>query len=245
MRETIFEATNLMNLMKLEPELFKNIPLSQEIILSWFEACDAVWLHNGDPTKPHAELTSGMCSNGFFDCLRVLCHPNLNEILAYELAKRMVKEGLADFERVDWVIGSPYAAITFSYEVAKALDATHMFCEKDPADPKGKKMLWKRLTIPESATVLQIEELITTSGTMQEVRRAIKEGNEYPVNFLPVVGTLAHRPPKLPVDYGEQQVVALVEKEIWAVPPEECPLCKAGSVRYRPKTHWRELTGKN
>lgn len=230
-------------LLELRPRDFTQIPPEEEI-LSWFALCDAVWIHDGNPTKPHAELTSGMCSNGFFDCLRILCHPNLNEILANALTLKLVKQCLSKYDRVDWVIGSPYAAITFSYEAAKQLEATHMFVEKDPADPKGKKMLWKRLTIPEGATVLQIEELITTSGTMQEVRRAVEEGNEAPVNFLPVVGALVHRPPKLPVDYGERRVVPVIEKAIWAVPPEECPLCKAGSPRYRPKTHWKELTGK-
>jgi len=77
-----------------------------------------------------------------------------------------------------------------------------------------------------------------------EVRRAVQEGNGEPVNFLSLVGALVHRPPKLPVDYGDRRVIALIEKEIWAVDPKDCPLCLAGSVRYRPKTHWAELTGK-
>ena len=40
------------------------------------------------------------------------------------------------------------------------------------------------------------------------------------------------------------QVVALVEKEIRVYKPEECPYCAVGSPRYRPKTHWAELTGR-
>lgn len=216
--------------------------LKETTILEWFEMHDAYWGHDGDPKKPHAELTSGMCSNAFFDCWRVLCQPDFNEFLARQLVRKLRAEGVTD--KVDWVVGSPYAAITFSYEVAKALGAIHGFAEKDPVDPQGKKMVWRRMAIPKGATVLQIEELITTSGTFKEVRRAVEEGNPEPVNFLPVVGALVHRPPKLPVDYGDREVIALVEKEIWAVDPSECDLCKAGSVRYRPKTHWKELTGK-
>lgn len=41
----------------------------EEKVLGWFEKFDAVWMHNGDLRKPHAELTSGKCSNGFFDCM--------------------------------------------------------------------------------------------------------------------------------------------------------------------------------
>lgn len=224
------------------PQIFAKRTISPETILHWFEACDAVWLHDGDPRKPHAELTSGMCSNGYFNCPEVLKYPNLGEILAKQLVRRLKTNGL---EQVNWVIGSAYAAITFSYEVAKALGTIHGFVEKDPADPKGKRMLWRRMTIPAGALILQIEELITTSGTFKEVRRAVEEGNPEPVNFLPLVGVLVHRPPKLPIDYGDRKVVGLIEKEVWAVEPNECPLCKAGSPRYRPKTHWRELTGKS
>ncbi len=213
----------------------------ERYVLDIFEQYDAVWLHDGKLTNPHAELTSGMCSDGYFDVPRILKYPNLCGILAVELVKRLRKSGV---KKVDWVIGSPYAAITFSYEIAKLLRAIHGFAEKDPQDPKKKQMLWRRVTIPKGATILQIEELITTSGTFREVRRAIQEGNSETVNFLPIVGTIIHRPPKLPVDYQNVKVVALVEKEIWAINPEDCPLCRAGSKRYRPKTNWNKLTKK-
>ena len=230
------------DLRRFSPRDYDNRALAQEEMLRLFDLCDAVWVHDGDPKKPHAELTSGMCSDGFFDCWRVLCYPNLSEIFARQLTRRLRENGV---EEVDWVVGSSYAAITFSYEVARAFGAIHGFVEKDPADPtKGKKMVWQRVKIPAGAKVLQVEELITTSGTMMEVRRAIKEGNEEEINFLPIIGTLVHRPPKLPVDYGDRKVVALIERAIWAVNPDKCPLCEAGSLRYRPKTNWAKLTGK-
>lgn len=224
----------------INPRNFDGKRLSQEEILHWFDLCDAVWLHDGDPKKPHAELISGMCSNGYFDCLRVLRHPNLNEVLVRQLTRKLKTHGI---EKVPWVIGSPYAAITFSYEVAKHLGAIHAFVEKDPSDSEQRRMLWRRMTIPEGDQVLQVEELITTLTTTNEVRRAVEEGNSEPVSFIPIVGALVHRPPKLPVDYGDRKVIALIEKEVWAVEPP-CSLCQAGSPRYRPKTHWKELTGK-
>ena len=228
----------------LNPRDFDNRVLTEEDILFQFSLCGAFWIHDGNPKKPHAELTSGLCSNGYVNCSKVFKKPFFTEILAQQLVQLLQKRGIG---KVDWVIGSPYAGITFSYEVAKAFRATHGFTEKDPSDPKKKRMTWKRFSIPAEAKVLQIEELITTSGTFQEVRRAILEGNSEPVNFLPIVGTLIHRPPKLPINYkidGEEiKVISLVEKLMWAVDPSECPLCKALSVRYRPKNHWAELTG--
>ena len=105
-------------------------------------------------------------------------------------------------------------------------------------------MLWRRITIPAGAKVLQAEELITTIGTTREVRRAVTEGNAEQVEFLPFVGTIIHRPARLPMVYEGMEVVSLVERAVWAVDPSECPLCKAGSKRVKPKTHWAELTGK-
>lgn len=184
-----------------------------------------------------------MCSNAYFDCTRVLCYPSLAEPLAGKIAD-LLKGNSEIYPPINWVVGSAYAAITFSYEVARRLRVSHGFTEKDPTDPSGKKMLWRRMQIPAGAKVLQIEELITTSHTFREVRRAIEEGNTEPVEFLPVVGALVHRPRKLPADYGDVRVAALLEKEVWAVEPEVCPLCKAGSRRLRPKSNWAELTGK-
>ena len=102
----------------------------------------------------------------------------------------------------------------------------------------------KEIGDPKGAKVLQIEELITTLGTTTNIREAVEKGNLEPVEFLPIVGTLVHRPPKLPVTYNGLEVVSLVEKEVWAVDPAECPLCRQGSIRLKPKSHWAELTGK-
>ena len=224
-----------------DPRHYDDKILTSDDVLSWFDVYDAVWVYDAsNPEAPHAELSSGKCSNGFFDCMRVLRNPRLCEILGFQLARKLKEAGV---KKVDWVIGSPYAAITFSHEVAKAYNAIAAFAEKDPSDPKGKKMIWRRMQIPKDAVVLQVEELITTSGTFVDVCRAVNEGNYEPVNWLSIVGTLVHRPPKLPVDYNGIEIVSLIEQVVWAV-DAPCRLCNAGSPRYRPKANWAKLTGK-
>jgi len=231
------------NLLDLKPWHFRDTIVLPETIISWFQNQDAFWQYQGspDPKNPHAELTSGLCSDGFIDCLRILCYPNVAEILGFQLAQKM-QPYLIRVGKVDWVVSSAYAAITFGHEVAKAVGAKFMFTEKDPSDPKGKKMLWQRITIPEGSVVLQVEELITTSGTFHEVRRAIQEGNSEAVNFVPVIGALVHRPETLSVKYGDLKVVALIEREIKNWNPADCPLCRVGSPRLRPKKNWAQLT---
>lgn len=233
---------DLRSLLSLDPaDLKGRIILSDEII-KWFIACDAYWYHDGNSANPHAELTSGMCSNGFFDCLRILKFINLSEILAENLARKIKACGIG-YSKVDWVVASPMAGITFGHDVARALGANYfMFVEKDP-EHKG-KMLWNRMAIPKGDTVLQIEELTTTAKTMNAVKEAVDLGNPSPVNWLPCVGILVHRPPILSKASYDRMPIALIEKEVWAVDPSKCPLCKEGSKRLRPKTHWTELTKK-
>lgn len=230
------------DLLRLDPRGFGH-PQPESKILSWFRMADALWNYEGEPSpnKPHAELTSGLCSNGYVDCPRLLSHPNVTDILANTL---VVKLAIAAVVEVDWVVSSAYAAITFGHEVAKVFGARFGNTVKDPTDPEQKRMLWRRLTIPRGATVLQVEELITTMGTTQEVRRAVKQGNAEPVEFLSAVGTLVHRPADPAAVLRDNNIISVLEMEIWTKPPEECPLCAAGSPRVKPKTHWRELTGR-
>lgn len=238
-----------MDLRKIDPKEYITVDLGQDIILGWLHDAEAGWMHNGDPKMPHAELASGMCSNGFFFCRKLLKYPNINEILAFQLAKKLAAAlfvshvGAVTGRLVDAVVGSPYSALTFSYMVAHIFCVQHGIPEKDQSDPKGKKMTWKE-EFPAGTRILRVEELVTTMGTTDEVTRAIQQINPYPVTFLPVIGVLVHRPPTLPIYYWNKRIVALVEREIWAVPPEQCELCKAGSPRVKPKANWARLVGK-
>lgn len=199
------------------------------------ELCGALWLHAGDPAAPHAELTSGKCSNGFVDVLRVLCHVNLCDILARELWRK-VREVYTG--PVDWVIGSDHAGAALSHSVAREFCAKHDFTEKGPE----KTQLWKRFVIEPDEVVLQVEELMITSGTLTAVRQGIRQGNPHPVTFAPVVGVLVHRSNVYEIEGSPVAHFAHYDINVWN--PAECPLCKAGSKRLRPKQNWAELTGK-
>ncbi len=160
--------------------------------------CGALWLHSGDPAQPHAELTArtdasgvvipGKCSDGFVDVLRVLRHANLCDILAREMWRKV---RAAYNGPVNWVVGSDHAGATFSHSVAREFRAQHDFTEKGP----DKTQLWKRFVIEPGEVVLQVEELMTTSGTLAAVRQGIRQGNPhlFAVTFAPVAAVLVHR----------------------------------------------------
>ena len=216
--------------------------MNQKEIYDIFDNYNAIWVHNGEATMPHAELTTGLCSNGFINCREVLKYTNICKKLSEQLYYKVLREVV--LRNVNLVVGSPYSAITFSYQFAALSGKVHGFTEKDPSDPKGKKMVWKGGLIRAEEKVLQVEELITTSSTFFEVRRAMQQANPESINFLPFVACIVHRPQNLSVNYNGIKIISLIEKEIWSVKPEDCPLCKAGSKRLRPRGNWAELTGK-
>lgn len=242
MKSNVFNVTRPWQLSFLDGRHFSDPGITDEEFDYVLRVADALWLHNGDPKMPHAELTSGKCSNGFVDVLRVLKYVNLCELFGHELHKLLTREkslhSLSIRERrPDWVIGSDHAGATISYEVARRIGAKHDFTEKD-----GKTQLWKRHVIKPDELVLQVEELVTTTGTLRAVREGIQNGNSNPVTFVPVVMTLVHRSDTY--EFEGSPILYFRHYEIESWEPGECPLCAAGSKRLRPKQSWAELTGK-
>ena len=229
-----------------DPQWWKNKVLTPEEALGWFAAYESGWLYDGEPDskKAHAKLTSGKCSNGYFNCRDLFSkNPRICAILAYQLVRILMDQRIVG--EFDWVVGSSYSAITISYEVAKILGVSHGFTESEKDLEGNKIQAWKR-SIPPGSKILQVEELITTLKTSAQVRKAVLDSNEHPIEFLPYVVTAVHRPGELPVNYDEGwKIIPFIEKKVWADYPEKCPYCKIGSPRYKPKgKNWAKLTGK-
>ena len=215
---------------------FTNRRMTEPELREILEAAKAFWMHDGNPMRPHAELTTGKCSDGFVDTLRALRFSNVCYVAAQALAKsiRDVYQG-----PIDWVIGSDHAGAVFSQNVAIWLNAQHDFTEKGPEKAQD----WKRFKIKEGEVVVQVEELMTTSDTFTRVRNGVRAGNGSPVTFAPVAGVLIHRSSVWQIEDTQIVPFAHYDITVWDG-PEVCPLCKAGSKRLRPKQNWAELTGK-
>ena len=210
--------------------------MTREEFCHIFKLCEAMWIHDGRASSPHAELTSGKCSDGFINTPAVLQYTNLCELFSYQLMRLFLVHVVAN--RLGWVIGSDHAAATLSYSLAARLMCKHDFTEKGPGDTQ----LWRRHTIGPDEIVLQVEELVTTTATLERVRKGIIAGNTGPVKFEPFVLTLVHRSPHKTFDGVPIHYLQHFDISTWD--PKDCPLCKQGSKRLRPKTNWVELTGK-
>ena len=198
-----------------------------------FQEHGAIWMHAGQPARPHALLTSGLHSDGFVNCTFVTQHP--------QLVRRIVGEadGLAasfQREQAEWVIGSAFGAITLAYAVAERLGARAGFTEKD-----GEGMKLARFEIAPGEKVLVIEDTISTGGSTLKTIAALQQAGAAAGDILPFIVCLVNRSGANSL--AGRQIRALITTQIHTWQAGACPLCQAGSTAVRPKAHWKELTG--
>lgn len=236
---------------------FSERPVTIEEFVHMATVLDAYWRHPGakSPKAPHAVTVEGLCTNGFIDTLAVLAYPNLRRIFARQMERVVVRHlretnvgktlDLWKMRPFYWVIGSAYASIQFSGDVAYRLSATRSgFMERG----EGKEQLWTRFPIKEDETVLQVEELVTTAATLRRVREGIRRGNQVlggatNISFAPFSASLVHRSTETEFEGGP--ILYCYHFDIATWKPEDCPLCTAGSERIekpKKKGNWARLT---
>jgi len=203
---------------------------------------NAIWTFKGLEGEPHALLASGKHSDGYINLNTVLQSPQLCETLAEQLVSKLRSQGITK-ENIDVVVSSSYAAIVFGYAVARQLGVDFIFTEK----LENQQIFGERFVLSPGARILQVEELITTLKTAKGVKDAVLNNNpeakfaKLELEGKTVVATIIHRPDKLPITYEDYTVIALIEKEIHAWDPSECPLCKKGSEALHPKQNWQRF----
>lgn len=204
------------------------------------ESCQSSWFYAAQEGEPHAILASGKHSDGYINLNAVLQFPNLCEILARQLIIRLEAQGITK-EKIDAVVSSSFAAITFGQEVSRQLNVLFVFTEKVGEDQK-----WGgRFELPAEARILQVEELITTTHTTRKVKEAVLVSNPQvkflEINGKTVVATIVYRPEDLSKEDPEFEVIALIPKEIHIWEPDKCPLCQKGSPALKPKPNWQRF----
>src|SRR5437762_6062312 len=106
---------NVQDLIKFKWQNVQNTVMGGSMLREMLETAEALWLHSGDPSDPHAVLTSGKHSDGFADVLRLLRFANISFAYAGELST-MIRGAYNG--PIDWVIGSDHAGAVFSQNVA-------------------------------------------------------------------------------------------------------------------------------
>jgi orotate phosphoribosyltransferase len=207
-----------------------------------YQRKDALWIHNGNAKRPHALLTSGKHSNGFFNSRLVIPDEVLLRDAASDLLELLGNSDEIDGFEVDIVVGPQTGATKLAELISGLLPDWGCSCRwASPAknEQQGQKSMifsdadLRRLP---GSMVLLCEDVLTTCGSIDLTATAVTNAGGI---VLPVILALVNRSGLTEVD--GKNIIALIDRPMPMWTPDECPLCKVGSEALRPKDNWAKL----
>lgn len=118
--------------------------------------------------KGHFILSSGLHSDTYLQCAKVLMDPKRSERLCKILAEKITEKFGKDF--VDIVVSPAMGGVVVGYELARQLDLDSIFCER----VAGKFELRRGFEIKKNARVLIVEDVITTGKSSLETFEIVR-----------------------------------------------------------------------
>lgn len=166
----------------------------------------------------HFQLTSGLHSNQYFQCAKVLQYPKYLHLLAGEIAKHF------EYSEVEVVISPAIGGVVVGTEVGRMLRARTLFTERKDA----KMELRRGFEIRPGERCLVVEDVVTTGGSVFEVVDIVNREK----GRLAGVGYIVDRSNgKIKFD---SKYFSVLQLDVVAHKPEECPLCKEGIPVVKP-----------
>lgn len=127
--------------------------LSDADIMNEFEAAEAI-------LRGHFILSSGLHSDTYLQCARVLMDPKRAEKLCADLAARVKAQGIA----VDLVVAPAMGGVVVGYEMGRQMGTETIFCERE----NGEFVLRRGFRIEPGQRVLMVEDVVTTGKSSME-----------------------------------------------------------------------------
>jgi orotate phosphoribosyltransferase len=184
---------------------------------------------SGGMLEGHFELSSGNHSDRYFQCAKVLQHPER----AAELA-RGIAEAVREHD-VEVVVGPAMGAVVWSYAVAAALGVRSLFTER----VDGAMTLRRGFHLDPGERVLVVEDALTTGGSAREAMRVVEEAGAVVVG----VASIVNRSGGNPFESDGLPLFALCEVEAQLWQPAGCPRCAEGSPAVKPGSRPGARTG--
>ncbi len=167
----------------------------------------------------HFLLRSGLHSRQFFQGALLLADTEATVDVCGALADRF-----KDIE-VETVISPAIGGIVAGYEVSRQLKKRAIFAEKNAEDDL---ILRRGFKIAKGEKVLVIEDVITRGGRVQQTIDLVREHGGEVVGVGVIVDRSGGK-----VSFDVPVLESLVQLQIETFDPENCPMCKEGSVAYK------------
>ena len=114
----------------------------------------------------HFILSSGLHSNQYVQCAKLLSFPKKAEIICTSLTEKIKK----NFNKIDIVLSPAIGGVVVGYEIGRHLGVQSIFAER----VDGKLTLRRGFSIPKNYNVLIVEDVITTGKSVLECSEIIK-----------------------------------------------------------------------
>ena len=181
----------------------------------------------------HFKLSSGNHSRFYLQSAKVLEDPKTAKLLAQELAKQIKESGL----KVDAICSPALGGLIAGFALATALDVRFIFAER----VDGEMTIRRGFEVKEGENYIICEDIITTGGSALEAAKQVEIAGGNVVAYAALanrgfcnrVNSDIQRKDncKLPLD---KPLYALDDFTFEMYSPEQCPMCKEGSVAYKP-----------
>ncbi len=168
--------------------------------------------------KGHFRLSSGLHSEKYLQCAKVLQYPEFAEKLCAFLAERYKKD------KPTCVVAPALGGVVVSYETGRALKVRSLFTERK----EGNMVLRRGFEINPDDRVLVVEDVITTGLSTGEVLAVVRSTGATIIG----VGSIVDRSSQ-DIDFGVK-FTSLLKLDIPVYPPDICPSCKEGKEITKP-----------
>ena len=127
----------------------------------------------------HFILSSGLHSDQYVQCAKLLSHPNKSEIICSSLCEKITKS----LKKIDIILSPAIGGIVVGYEVGRQLKIQTIFAERN----EGNLILRRGFEIPKNSNVLIVEDVITTGKSALECAEIIKSYNSNIVGYACII----------------------------------------------------------
>ena len=117
----------------------------------------------------HFILSSGLHSNLYIQCAKLLSHPKKANIISKSLSEKIVKS----FNNIDLILSPAIGGIVIGYEIGRQLNIETIFAERF----NNKLILRRDFQISPNSNVLIVEDVITTGKSVLECAEIVKMNN--------------------------------------------------------------------
>ena len=182
-------------------------------------AADAMTLleEAGAVLRGHFQYASGRHGDTYIEKFRLLEKPHVTEALCRQLADHFRPM------QPDLVVGPTTGGILLAHETAKHLGESVKAYFAERSEHGDGRYLGRGFTIEPDQTVLVVDDVLTTGGSVRETLDAVADAGGTPIG----VGLVVDRTNGA-TSFDELDTFACLAIDVASYDPDDCPLCVAG-----------------